>query len=130
MYSKLAMDLYGELLRTAKPKIGFVKVANVPGVDSVKNLLKSIYSEVTKEVPKNSARLWPAILGTAAVTAPAAAYIGSNVRGANNEWDKMKYGLGGAALGASIAPLFNLAKGTNLSAYLGNGAAGEDFTSI
>jgi hypothetical protein len=77
-------------------------------------------------------------LGAAAATVPAY-YLGKRVQGAGDEWDKLKYGLGGLGVGLASPFVYNALKNNNLgalSSYLPgmsdqqNQQAISDFTSI
>jgi hypothetical protein len=86
MYSKTAMELYSKLL---------IKVADVSFAKKALPLL----GDIVKSHPSTLLTL----LGLGAAV-PGAFYVGRKSKGVSNEWDKLKYGLGGLGVGLS-APL-------------------------
>jgi hypothetical protein len=163
MYEKIASDILGDVISHVNTLYSHEKTAaptSTRGAAQILGELRGMFtshdtaSKVLEELSKahadelasagskvpsglSSAAKW--LGGTAAVGIPSAYFVGKATQGANNEYDKMKYGLGGAALGlAAPVILSNLTGGkSNLGSLLnsiasptGTNPDHQDFTSI
>ena len=149
MFTKEAMDLYENLLDKMGPEVQFFNSAegNTKTADWKSEATEQILSKLRSggsQLGDSATSIISKGIGDASINSPllktlglavpavgAGAYgIGKWHASAQDDWDNLKYGLGGVGLGLLAPHLYKGLSGTGLGALANNEYDPSDFTSI